>query len=315
MITIVRKELADYVAGIRGLIIPLLVFAISGMALHAAYYGIGGAAAQTGYIFMKLFTTSEQVTGNLSGILNFHTIIGLFFIPIVGISLGFDTINSERSNGTMSRLLSQPVYRDEVINAKLLSGILILATMMATTMLIIGGAGLRIIGIPPMPEELTRLVIYFALAVIYGVFWLGLAVLSSVLFRRPSTSLLVTLGFWLFFSIFYIFLIAPAVSNAIAPTASQTTEALARNAELETTLLRVSPSYLFLEASSTLLLPLVRTLGIITTGQMAYMAINPLSLPQSLLIASPHFVAIFGLAAVVLAVSYILFMKQEIRST
>jgi ABC-2 type transport system permease protein len=215
----------------------------------------------------------------------------------------------------MSRLLSQPVYRDEVINAKLLSGILILATMMATTMLIIGGAGLRIIGIPPMPEELTRLVIYFALAVIYGVFWLGLAVLSSVLFRRPSTSLLVTLGFWLFFSIFYIFLIAPAVSNAIAPTASQTTEALARNAELETTLLRVSPSYLFLEASSTLLLPLVRTLGIITTGQMAYMAINPLSLPQSLLIASPHFVAIFGLAAVVLAVSYILFMKQEIRST
>jgi ABC-2 type transport system permease protein len=62
-------------------------------------------------------------------------------------------------------------------------------------------------------------------------------------------------------------------------------------------------------------MPLVRTLGVISTGQMAYMGINPLSLPQSMLLATSHFVALVALAAVTMGASYVLFMKQEIRST
>jgi len=314
MISIVRKELSDFVTGVRGIILPVMVVVVAAMAIYAAYTGITGSALATGYVFMKLFTTSISTLGTtISQIMNFHTIIGLFFLPIVGISLGFNAVNSERFSGTMSRILSQPIYRDQVINAKVLSGILILATMMAATMFLIAGAGLRIIGIPPAAEELSRLAIYFIFAVIYGIFWLGLSVLFSVLFRRPSTSLLVVLSFWLFFSIFYIFLIAPAIANAVAPADAQIVDAATRNADVQTALLRISPSYLFLEASSVLLLPLVRTLGVINTGQMAYMAVNPLSLQQSMLIAIPHFIALVGLAAVVLGLSYVLFMKQEIR--
>jgi ABC-2 type transport system permease protein len=317
MISIVRKELADFVTSARGMIlIPLLIIATCAVALHAARYGISAAAAQTGYIFLKLFTTSETGMGTtISQLMNFHTIIGLFFLPIVGISLGFNAVNSERSSGTMSRILSQPIYRDQVINAKMITGLLIMATMMGVTLLLISGVGLRIIGIPPSSMEISRLAIYFVFSVVYGAFWLGLSVLSSVLFRRPSTSLLAVLSFWLFFSIFYIFLIAPALANAIAPTDLGTTAVITRNADIQSSLLRISPSYLFLEASSVLLLPLVRTLGVINTGQMAYMAVNPLSLPQSMLLAAPHFVALVALAAITIGASYVLFMKQEIRVT
>ena len=88
-----------------------------------------------------------------------------------------------------------------------------------------------------------------------------------------------------------------------------------QNAELQQTLLRLSPNYLFLESSTALLLPSVRTLGIMTLGDVSHMLPNPLSLGQSLLIIWPHLTSLVSLTAICFAVSYVLFMRQEIRST
>jgi ABC-2 type transport system permease protein len=301
MIAIIRKELADYVTSMRGLIILLMVFAISATALHAAEVGIQGVAAESEFIFIKLYTTSEQM---LPQVMNFHTLIGLFFIPIVGIALGFDAVNSERSSGTLSRVLSQPVYRDEVINAKVLVRMLILTMMMATAMLVIGGIGLMLKGIPPSSEEISRILVYFIFTIIYGAFWLGLTVLFSVLFRSSGTSLLVSLALWLFFSL------APVVAAIVTSSATETTAGVLQ------TIARFSPSQLFLDASKSLLLPLVTTLGYIdpaTAYYTTFMVFSPPALSQSLLLAAPNFVVLIGLTALVLAGSYVLFMKQEVR--
>jgi ABC-2 type transport system permease protein len=312
MFTIFRKELADYFTSIRCLVVLLLVLAISAMALHAAYVGMRMETPSTEFTFLRLFTTSEQA---IPALLNFPTIIALFFMPFIGIALGFDAINSERARGTLSRVLSQPVFRDNVINAKFLASIFTLAIMAAASMLFIAGYGLRIIGVPPSSEEFIRLFIYLVSIIVYGAFWIGLAMLFSVLFRWVGSSLLTSLAFWLFFSLFYIFMVAPAVANALAPTASGTSEALIHNYELQHLLLRISPSFLFLESSTVLLLPLVRTLGLITIGEAAYMIPNPLSLGQSLLLAWPHLTILISLTAVCFGVSYVVFMRQEIRAT
>jgi len=182
-------------------------------------------------------------------------------------------------------------------------------------MLLIAGYGLRIIGVPPSSEEVIRLFIYLVSIIVYGAFWIGLAMLFSVLFRWVGSSLLTSLAFWLFFGLFYIFMVAPALANALAPTADGTTQALINNYEMQQLLLRISPSYLFLESSTVLLLPLVRTLGIITIGEAAYMIPNPLSLGQSLLLAWPHLTILIGLTAVCFGVSYVVFMRQEVRAT
>ena len=210
MLTILRKELADYFTSIRIFILFLLVFLASAAGLYASFQGIRGSGSETGFVFLKLFTTSGEAIPSLV------TFMALF-IPIIGIALGFDAINSERSNGTLSRILSQPVYRDNVINGKFLAGTATLFIMMIATILIVSGYGLRMIGVPPSAEEIVRLFIHIFLTIIYGAFWMGLAVLFSVLFRRVATSLLISIGIWLFFSIF-IFLIVPAISSALPTT-------------------------------------------------------------------------------------------------
>ena len=98
---------------------------------------------------------------------------------------------------------------------------------------------------------------------------MGLAMLFSVVFRKVSTSLLTSIGIWLFFSIF-IFLIAPAIANVIAPAADGSREAVMHNAEMAQMLTRLSPNTLFSEVTTALLLPVpFGSLGGITASQAA----------------------------------------------
>ena len=112
-------------------------------------------------------------------------------------------------------------------------------------------------------------------------------------------------------------MIAPAVANALAPVTQNSTEAvIVRNAELHQIFLRFSPNMLFSEATTKLLLPVVTgSLGVVTMSQAAYMIPNPLSLGQSILLIWPHLTSLVSLSAICFAISYVLFMRQEIRAT
>jgi len=307
MFAIVRKELADYVTSIRFIASFFLVIVVSVTGLMAASQGIRSANLPEGIVFLGLFTTSGTVIPSLTYLVS-------LLIPIIGIALGFDAINSERAGGTLSRVLAQPVFRDSVINGKFLAGVVTLSIMVGTMLLLIAGYGLSMIGVPPTPEEIIRLFGYFVMTIIYGAFWMGLAILFSIVFRRVAASLLFSLALWMFFSIF-ILLIAPGIANVLVPTADGAQAELIRNAELQRMITRVSPNILFQEATTVLLVPLVRSLGMVSQSQAAYMVPNPLSLGQSILLVWPHITSLISLSAVCFAVSYILFMRQEIRAT
>ena len=94
------------------------------------------------FVFLKLFVISKEP---LPSFLTFF----VFFVPIVGISLGFDAINNEKNTGTLSRLLAQPIYRDAVINGKFLAGVATIAIMLVSIVMLVAGVGLRLIGVPP----------------------------------------------------------------------------------------------------------------------------------------------------------------------
>jgi len=280
----------------------------SAAGLVAASQGIRGANLPEGFVFLGLFTTSGSVVPSLVTLI-------ILLVPIIGIALGFDAINSERTGGTLSRILSQPIFRDSLINGKFLAGVVSLSIMVGTMLLLVSGYGLSMIGVPPTAEEIIRLFIYLFLTIIFGAFWMGLAILFSVLLRRVAASLLISLAFWLFFSIF-ILLIAPAIANALVPTADGSGAEIIRNTELRQMMLRFSPNTLFSEATTALLLPVVvGSLGVITQSQAAYMLPNPLSLGQSILLIWPHITSLVSLSAICFAISYVLFMRQEIRAT
>lgn len=308
MKAILRKELADYFTSIRFVVLFALVLLMSAVGLVAAYQGIRGMSLPEGFIFLGLYTASGEV---IPSVVAFVALL----VPIIGIALGFDAINSERSGGTLSRLVAQPIYRDNVINGKFLAGVVTLMVMIGTMVLIVGGYGLKMIGVAPNPEEIIRLFIYVVLVVIYGAFWMGLAMLFSVLFRKVAASLLTALVVWLFFS-FFIILIAPAVANAIAPTPTGSQAELLRNAQVQQMAMRFSPSVLFSEATTALLVPVVAgSLGVITMSQVSLLIPNPLSLSQSLTLIWPHLTSLVSLSAICFAISYVVFMRQEIRAT
>jgi ABC-2 type transport system permease protein len=316
MLAIMRKELADSFNSVRFFVLFLLVLAASGLSLFSIQHDIrsileqSGAIENSGFVFLAMFTPSLNLG---------YAIVTPFslLVPILGIALGFDAINTERTGGTMSRLLAQPVYRDGVINGKFLAGLITMTLMVGTNLLLIAGFGLRMVGVPPSAEEIIRLFIYLVITIIYGAFWMALAVLFSVLFRRAAGSLLIPIALFLLLFFFWMMLgIGPAIANAIAPaTGSSSLDLQIKNVELQQTLLRISPSDLFQESFLYLLNPVVMGMGIVTMDQVAFMVPNPLSLSQTLLAVWPHMVGLVSLSVIFFAISYIVFMKQEIRAT
>jgi ABC-2 type transport system permease protein len=179
MLAILRKELADYLNSFRFMILFLVVIGLSALALNAAASGIRGAGDQ-GFLFLKLYTTEMQSLSQssqvpLAFLFNYVNFIPLIFVPLFGIMLGFDAINKERTSGTLSRIMSQPVYRDSVINGKFLAGIIILTLIMASSVILIAGYGIRMIGVPPTAEEILRIFFYLVFMVIFGAFWISLS--------------------------------------------------------------------------------------------------------------------------------------------
>lgn len=309
MITVFRKELADDFTSWRFIILFALVLLVAIGATRGAWESIRGEVTGVApFVFLRLFTASGET---LPSFLYFI----VFLVPIVGIVFGFDAINSERNSGTLSRLLSQPIYRDAVINGKFLAGIVIIAIMLASIVILVSGMGLRMIGVPPSSEEVIRLLVFLVVSIVYGAFWLGLAILFSIFFRRVATSALASVAVWVFF-IFFMSMLASAVANVLAP-AGETEISQVRNVEATLMVMRVSPINLYEEAMIVLLNPGVRTVGqllefVKTAG---WMIPNPLSLGQSLLIVWPHLVSLLALTTVCFAISYTKFMREEIRST
>jgi len=310
MYAVFRKEIADHLSSKRFGILFTLVLLAAMFATYVAVQNIRSVVTvDTEFVFLKIFTTSGET---LPSFLSFLSL----FIPMVGIALGFDAINSERASGNLSRLLSQPIYRDSLINGKFLAGLAILGIILASVIALVSGLGLRIVGVPPNSEEVLRLVAFVLLSIIYGAFWMALAVLFSVFFDRTATSMLASVALWIFF-FFFVSMIAGAIADARVPIdQNSSVEMVTKNFEIEGMIGRISPCALYGEATSALLTPELGSLNMALmwistlTGRM----LTPLPFSQSLLLVWPQVVSIIALAAICFAVSYIRFMRREIRS-
>jgi ABC-2 type transport system permease protein len=238
----------------------------------------------------------------------------VFLAPLLGIALGFDALNSERSQGTLSRLISQPIHRDAVLQGKFLAGLGVVGLALTALVVIVGGVGIVLLGVTPSAEEIGRLIAFIVLTVIYVGFWLALAQLFSVLFKQAATAALASIAVWLFFAIF-AGLIVGLIVNAVAPAGSNATSAeLLRHEQLSTQLNRVSPATLYSEATGALLDPNVRSVGVLIREQVDRAVVGPLAFSQSLMLVWPQIMVLVGLVLVCFTVSYVLFMREEIRA-
>lgn len=306
--TLYQKELADHFHSARF----KLVFALLALTSLASLYGAltnisDSTSASSEYIFLSLFTTSGSSIPSVASFLAYLT-------PLAGLVLGFDAISRERTQGTLTRLVSQPIHRDSVIVAKFLSGMTVLGLMIFFVGGMVGGLGLMCIGIPPSGEEMLRVLSYLLLTLFYTSMWMGIAMLCSTLCRHAATSALIVIALWIYFTLFAT-MVSEIIANIIYPLEGiEGYYNLLSNYELQLTVNRVSPYYLYCEAVSTLLNPNVRTIGITTTESLSGALASYLSFDQSVLLIWPHLTCMVALTMGSFTFSYIAFMRREIRA-
>lgn len=313
-LVIARKEFADHVTSLRFVILIALMGVAAMSAVYAVAGGIRGVAEQaTGSpaLFLRLFTVSPE---NLPP---FYILVG-WLAPLLGIAFGFDAVNGERAQGTLPRLLAQPIHRDDVINGKFVAGLSVIALMLTMLTALVTGVGFLRIGITPKFPEVLRLIVFLIVTVFYAGFWLALATLFSVVIRRAATSALAVIAAWLVFTFFAGILIGIA-ADVLAPLPEQATiEEGIRNARMRQSVSRISPTTLYAESTVALLNPQTRTFDILgllllqTPGARAVPSV--LSLSQSMLLVWQQVTALVALTVICFAAAYISFMRQEIRA-
>ncbi len=320
------RELTEHLLSIR-FIVLFLVLGLAGM---LAIYAVAGTfrdaasaiAAQSANsltgrsipVFPLLFTQSPAIPG-ISG-QNFPSFAGLVALlgPVLGIAFGFDAISSERSEGTLPRLVSQPIHRDDVINGKFVAGLAVITMILGAVIVLLSGVGIIRLGIVPDFDVVLRLGTWFLVAAIFVAFWLALATLASVVFRRAATAALVVIAAWLVLT-FFGNQIVSVVAGYLRPlpanaTAAETLANLRIGAELG----RLSPITLFTEMTQAMLNPSVQSLDPYFTDPTGRAFPTALPYAQSLLLIWPQVVLLIAGTVICFALAYISFMRQEIRA-
>jgi ABC-2 type transport system permease protein len=314
-ITVAGKEFTDHILSVRFYVLLVVLGIAALIPLYFAAERIRslaeGASGQPA-VFLALFVLGPE--GVDLGPVTF-TVQAFVAIaaPLLGVAFAFDSVNGERHEGTLPRLLSQPIYRDDVVNGKFAAGLLVITLGLLTVLLFIAGFGMLRLGIIPSIEEILRLLSWLGLTILYVALWLAFGTLLSVIIRRAATSALVGFGVWLFVA---IPIAGPLLTSLLGSfLAAGATTAADYYGTLQW-VQRLLPGQVYAEASAALLNPSVTSVNAsdIYSAQELPIQNTLLSFDQSLLLVWPHLVILFALTIGCFALAYARFMRQEVRA-
>ena len=182
---VAAKELGDHLLSVRFIVLLLVLGLAAAIPLYFAAGEIRAVAPQASgaaAVFLALFTLGSQDIP----ILRVDAFVGIV-APLLGLAFSFDAVNGERSEGTLPRLLAQPIHRDDVINGKFAAGMVVIGLVLVSVVVLIAGFGMLRLGIVPHPPEIIRLALWVAVTFLYVAVWLAFGLCSpcSCGGRRP----------------------------------------------------------------------------------------------------------------------------------
>jgi ABC-2 type transport system permease protein len=300
------KEVADHFTSILVVVLVVLIVATAVAVVRGAIDQIKEVTAEDPFLFLRLFTRGGPLP--LVALLS-------FLVPLIAIGLGFDSVNGEHNRRTLSRILSQPIYRDALLFGKFVAGLFTLSISLIVLWLLVIGLGLVGLGVPPNSEEMARALVLLVVTIAYAGFWFALALLCSVVFRSAATAALVALGLWLFLTILWP-LFSPPLADAVTGAGD-----VLGVLDTRQMFARLSPSVLFNEIVAVVLDPSVRStqqsmlaalgLALIERGAIPD---APIPLLQSVLIIWPQIVGLVAGAILLFVAAYVVFQRQEVRA-
>jgi ABC-2 type transport system permease protein len=308
--TVIAKETADHLSSSRVVVIEAILFAGALLVVFYSATTIRESIGQSPFLYLRLLTLASDVIP-----VSFTFIVGLV-IPIIAIALGFDAVNSEFNQRTMSRILAQPIYRDALLLGKFLAGLATITICLITLWLMVIGFGLLRLGIPPSTEELARCLMFLLVSIAYAGVWLALAMLFSILFRSTATAALISLGVWLFLALLW-----PAFAQLVGEVISPSDIRFAQlglptpdTVAWQQGLSRLSPGTLYGEAVLAMLSPEAQSLTNLLAQFQGRIMGAPLPFGQSVLSAWPQMVSLIAGTILLYVVGYVAFQRQEVRA-
>jgi ABC-2 type transport system permease protein len=300
------KEIADHFSSILVVVLVVLVTATAVVVVSLGINPIKESTAEDPFLFLRLFTRSSPLP--LVALLS-------FLVPLIAIGLGFDSVNGEHNRRTLSRILSQPIYRDALLFGKFVGGLFTLSITLVVLWLLVIGLGLLGLGVPPNAEEMARALVLLVVTIAYAGFWFALALLFSIVFRSAATAALVSLGLWLFVTILWP-LFSPVLANSLTSAGD-----ILGVLETQQAFARLSPGVLFNEVVAVLLDPSVRSTQQSMLAGMGLALIErgaipdaPIPLLQSVLVVWPQIVGLVAGTILLFVMGYIVFQRQEVRA-
>lgn len=252
----------------------------------------------------------------------------------LSVAMGFDLITKEKEEGSLKSLLSHPVYRDSVINGKLIGALAVLAVVMCSTFLLTI-AIMLFYGVVPGFDDLLRIGAYFLMALIYCGIFFAIATMASTIAQTSAMSVLYTMAIVL--ALFMVTSFSGQIAGAImgpAPeyvpmpaedlgvVASGSNNSAATNDaqnyyELKGQIIEainmISPAYGFSDKVSNAILYKTGTQSATSGSSTAFIGYYAPTLLDSLASVWTYILAMIVELILPLAISYVIFMRMDIR--
>ena len=137
---VAAKEFGDHLLSARFLVLVIVLGLAAAIPLYFAATAIREVASgvtDAQAIFIALFWLAPDVGGQFT----LPSVTGFlaYVAPLLGLAFAFDAINGERAEGTLPRLLSQPIHRDDVINGKFVAGLAVIGLVLVAVVGAIAG--------------------------------------------------------------------------------------------------------------------------------------------------------------------------------
>lgn len=229
---IAHKEIFDHVRSRKFLLIfgIFLIISMAGL--------VGGLIEyqkQLDSYNEQLSVAGEDEMGHMSygkpSLLTIFYLISPLIISlggVLGIAMGFDLITKEKESKSLKILLSNPIYRDEVINGKALGaiGALLIALSIVAVILL---AIMLIFGVVPDADQFGRMLIFGAAAFLMIFSYFAISLFMSTISSDSGNALIYSLIILILFStLIPVFAYGP-VMNLVAGDPPEPPESLMRD--------------------------------------------------------------------------------------
>jgi ABC-2 type transport system permease protein len=137
-----------------------------------------------------------------------------YMAPLLGIALAFDAVSGERERGTLRVLLSRPIYREDVINGKIMSALATIGLAIILSSLASVSVSILLHNISVTIDDISRICLFAVFSAVLSFAYYALSLFISTFSNKSSHSLVISIGIWIFLA-FILSIMSSFIATAV----------------------------------------------------------------------------------------------------